>query len=137
MEKTRIGISVSLLAAGIYFLAMINTTALVLAAGYVLLFESNEWLKKSALKAVVVTIAFALIAMIVPLGSSILGVFGGIGALFGGSGYLSWPMGLSAILTGVVSVAQIVVLGLLGLRALRQNELKLSKIDALIDRHAA
>ncbi|NGZ76356.1 hypothetical protein [Saccharibacillus alkalitolerans] len=137
MEKSRVGISVGLLAAGVYFLAMVNTTALIIAAGYVLLFESNEWLKKSALKAVVVAIAFALVAMIVPLGSSILGVFGGIGALFGGSGYLAWPLGLSSILTGVISVAQIIVLGTLGLRALRQNELKLSKIDELIERHAA
>ncbi|GGN94171.1 hypothetical protein [Saccharibacillus kuerlensis] len=137
MEKTRLGVSVGMLAAAVYFLGMISTLALVIAAGYVLLYERNEWLKKSAIKASVVTIAFALLGMIVPLGSSILGVLAGLAGWFGDSVFIGWPLGLNSILSGVLSIAQIVVLGILGFRALRQQELKLSKIDSLIERHAA
>lgn len=60
MEKSKLGISVGLLAAGMYFLGMVSVLAVVVVAGYVLLREDDAWLKRSAVKAAVLAIAFAL-----------------------------------------------------------------------------
>ena len=51
MQKTRLGISVGLLGAAIYFMGLFSGYLLaVLLAGYVLLFEENSWLRKNAVK---------------------------------------------------------------------------------------
>lgn len=51
--KTKLGISVGLLGTMVYFAALFGGyTPVILLAGYVLLFEENEWLKKAAIKAV-------------------------------------------------------------------------------------
>lgn len=68
------GISVGLLAAGMYFLGMISVLALVVVAGYVLLKEDNAWLKRSAVKAAVIPIAFALLGWVPSLLSSLIGI---------------------------------------------------------------
>ena len=53
MQKTKLGISVGLLGAAIYFTGLFSGYLVaVLLAGYVLMFEENEWLRKNAVKAV-------------------------------------------------------------------------------------
>jgi hypothetical protein len=51
MQKTKFGISVVMMGAAIYFLGLINILGLLVVGGYVLLFESNVWLKKRVIKA--------------------------------------------------------------------------------------
>lgn len=131
MEKTKLGVSVGLLAAGMYFLGMVSLLALVIVAGYVLLKEDNAWLKRSAVKATVVALVFALLATIAPLFANLLGIFSGFGVFMG------WPLGLASLLNVVITLTQIIILGMLGFRALRQSEVRITKIDDMIDRHAA
>ena len=54
MEKTKLGISVALTAALLYFLGLISPIALVVAAGYVLIAEKDQWLRKSAVQALAI-----------------------------------------------------------------------------------
>lgn len=62
MQKTRLGISVGLLGAAIYFMGLFSGYLLaVLLAGYVLLFEENSWLRKNAVKAMSVMAVFSLL----------------------------------------------------------------------------
>lgn len=74
MKKTKLGISVGLLGASIYFMSMISTLGLIIMAGYVLLFEENPWLKKSAVKAVFITVAFSLISVLISMGNNLFGI---------------------------------------------------------------
>ena len=49
MQKTRLGISVGMLGAAIYLTGLFSGYVVaVLMAGYVLLFEENSWLRRSA-----------------------------------------------------------------------------------------
>lgn len=49
MEKTKLGVSVGIFGAFLYVAALFGGyIAITLLAGYVLLMESNEWLKKTA-----------------------------------------------------------------------------------------
>ncbi len=57
--KTRMGISCQLFGALLFFMGLINILGLVLLAGYILLFEENKWLKKTAVKATVIVVVFA------------------------------------------------------------------------------
>ena len=60
MQKTRLGISVGMLGATIYLSGLFGGyVAILLLAGYSLLFEENIWLKKSAVKAVALLLFFS------------------------------------------------------------------------------
>ena len=54
MQKAKLGISVGLLGAAIYFTSLFSGYLVpVILTGYVLLFEENDWLRKNAVKAMV------------------------------------------------------------------------------------
>ena len=60
MEKAKIGVSVGALAAMVYFSGICG--GLLVAAiltGYILIAESNLWLRRSAVKAIVLMIVFS------------------------------------------------------------------------------
>ena len=68
MQKTKLGISVGLLGAVLYFTGLFSGYIVaVLIAGYILLCEENEWLRKSAVKALGVMIAFSLMTTVINL----------------------------------------------------------------------
>ena len=50
MQKSKLGISVGLLGALIYFAGLINPLAMIVLVGYVLLKEENPWLRKAQLR---------------------------------------------------------------------------------------
>ena len=52
MQKTKLGLTVGLVGAGLYFLGLFSFIPAFLLAAYVLLMEDNEWLKKTAVKMV-------------------------------------------------------------------------------------
>lgn len=135
LQKTKLGISVGMLGAAMYFLGLINFLALLLVVGYVLLFESDEWLKKTAIKAAAIVIAFALLSMIISLGNDIFAVINGILSWYSPSLHVSWPMSLNTIAGGVLSGLEIIVLVVLGFKAFRQEDLKVSAIDKVIDKN--
>ena len=57
MQKTKLGISVGLLGAAIYFTSLFSGYLVpVILTGYVLLFEENDWLRKNAVKAVALSV---------------------------------------------------------------------------------
>ena len=46
-------------------MGLLGIVPLVILAGYVLLLENNEWLKRAAVKAVVIVVAFGLISVLI------------------------------------------------------------------------
>jgi uncharacterized membrane protein YbhN (UPF0104 family) len=92
MQKTKLGISVGLLGAALYFLGLLSFLGLLILSGYVLLFETNEWLRRSAVKAVAVVIGFALISMIFTFGNDIFSSINGLLSWLKVSTTLAWPI---------------------------------------------
>ena len=77
MQKAKLGISVGLLGAAIYLTALSGSLlGLLVLAGYVLLAEENAWLKRTAIKAVVTFIAFALIGVGIDVLQELVGMIG-------------------------------------------------------------
>ncbi len=62
MKKTKLGISVNLLAALVFFLTFFGgITPTLLLTGYILLKEEDAWLKKTAVKATLITLVFTIL----------------------------------------------------------------------------
>lgn len=80
MQKTKLGVSVAVLGAAMYFTGLFSGYIVaVVLAGYILLMEENEWLKKTAVKAVALMIAFSLLSTLLGL---IPGVINFIDSIF-------------------------------------------------------
>lgn len=61
MPKTKLGISVALMGAGLYFLGVFSFIPAFLLAAYVLLCEENAWLKRNAVRMVIIVVGFYLL----------------------------------------------------------------------------
>ena len=60
MQGTKLGISVGMLGAAIYFTGLFSGYIVpVLLVGYVLMFEENGWLRRSAVKAISLMVFFS------------------------------------------------------------------------------
>lgn len=136
MQKAKLGISVGLLGAAIYFTALFNGYLLpVILAGYVLLFEENEWLRKSAIKAVSVLIAFSLLVEALCLIPDVIGFIGDILAIFGLDFYIGF---LSRIVQAIVSglnIIKTVLFICLGLKALNQGTISVPVVDQIVEKY--
>ena len=83
MEKTKLGVSVGIFGAFLYVAALFGGyIAITLLAGYVLLMESNEWLKKTAVKAVATLACFSFLSLLVGLIPDAVDVITGVFNVF-------------------------------------------------------
>lgn len=136
MQKTKLGISVGLLGAAIYFAGFFGgILAAVIMAGYVLLFEENGWLKRTAVKAVALLLFFSALTALINLIPDAVKLIDSIFAIFGSSFRI---VVLTNIITAVVNlinfVKTILFIGL-GFKALNQGTIIISVIDSLIDKY--
>lgn len=135
MEKTKLDISVGLLGAILYFSGLINFLVLVILAGYVLLFENNAWLRKSAVKAVVIVIAFSVASIIIGISNSIFDILNTPLSWFRIPFRISWPLSIDSIVLRALDIIEKVILLVLGFKAFSQGSMNLGPIDNIIDRN--
>ena len=135
MQKTKIGISVGLFGAALYFIGLLSVIPLVIMAGYVLLLEHDEWLRKTAVKAVAVVVFFAVISAFIGLVSNSSSLLVDVILLFRVSIDIDWLSNILSICRTVISFIQTLLLLMLGFNALKQENIKLSFVDNAINRH--
>ena len=134
MEKTRLGISVGLLAAIMYFMGILNLLGLLLIAGYILFCEKDLWLRKSAVKAVLIYAVFAVITLILGVIDNCFGILNTmIGWLF--SFRIDFPLDLDTIVGYAASILRTVLYLVLAAMALKQNTIRIAPLDNFIDKH--
>lgn len=135
--KTRLGISVGMAAAAVYFMGLLsNYTVLVLAVGYILLVEPNPWLRKTAVKALVVCLAFSLISTVFGFLPTAVGILMDILSIFlVDLSALYAVNNLFGIVQTIISVIRTVLLLVLGFMAFNQSTIPLGPIDNLIHKH--
>lgn len=136
MQKTKLGISVALLGAGLYFMSLFSGYMVtVLLAGYVLLCEDNEWLKKAAVKAVSVMVLFSFVSAIVNLIPNVMSFIDYIISMFGGNFYIAFISNLvNAVVTALNVIEKLLLLGL-GVKALNQGTIAVPVVDGLINKY--
>lgn len=136
MQKTKLGISVGLLGAAIYFTGLFSGYLVaVVLAGYVLLCEENQWLRRSAVKAISVMIAFSFLITLVNLIPNAISVIDSIVSMFGGNFYIAFISNLvNAIVAALNIIEKLVLLGL-GVKALNQGTIAVPVVDNLINKY--
>ena len=136
MQKTKLGISVGLLGAAIYFMSLFSGYMVaVLLVGYVLLFEENEWLKKSAVKAIALMVFFSLLTAVVNLIPNVISVIDYIVSMFGGNFYIAFVANLVNAVVAALNIIQKLLLIGLGVKALNQGTIAVPVADNLINKY--
>lgn len=132
--KTKLGISVGLFAAILYFSGLVDGMVLFLLAGYALLCEDNKWLRRAAVKAMLVVVIFA-----VGYGAAgaVSDLFDALASLLNGilKVSISVPLNLDSVVIYALRCLENIMLILLGVKALRQGTVNFKIADNLIDTH--
>ena len=136
MKKSNIGISTNLFAALIYFTAFFSGwLGLLLVAGYTLLKEEDEWLKKTAVKALVLTAAFTVVPSIIGLIPDSIGVLNSFLDIFGGNVSAGVLYSIFDTIDTVIYFVEKVVFILLGINALSHKTIKIPYVDDVSKKH--
>lgn len=136
MQKTKLGISVELLAALLYFIGLINMTGLLIAAGYVLICEKDQWLKRSAVTAVVLSLVFVLVGQVIGFGSNIFGLFNSLLDNFSFIHFrISYPLHIDAFITNAAGLLEKALFVVLGVMALKHKGFQVPGIGGLLKKH--
>lgn len=134
--KAKLGISLGLLGAlsclAVYFGGY--TSAIVLL-GYVFLFEESEWLKKTVVKAVALSVCFDVLLALIGLIPSLLDWIRQFVVLFDGEFNYSVISRIFSIITSALRIVETCFFLGLGFKALSVGTIKIPFVDKLIDKH--
>lgn len=136
MKKTKLGITVGLLGAAIFLTGLLSGYFVaVVLAGYVLLFEENAWLRRSAVKAISLMIIFSLITTIINLIPNASGFIGNIVSIFNGSFSLTVLNRIAAALVSGIDIVEKILFIFLGIKALNQGTVIIPIVDNLVSKY--
>lgn len=136
MQKTKLGISVGLLGATIYFTSLVGGyTVPIFLTGYILLFEENEWLKKTSVKAVSLAVFFSLLITVLNFVPNTIDFVDSIFDIFNGDFHISFLTRLITAIIAAIEIAEKILFILLGIKALNQASISISIIDKLINKY--
>lgn len=134
--KAKLGVSVGLLGAGIYLAAIFGgLTPVILMAGYVLLFEENEWLKKSAVKAIAIVLTFAFLVTLINLIPDLLRWIATLVSVFKGTFNYNVVSSIISVITQAIEIIRTCLFLLLGAKALTQGTVAVPVVDKLINKY--
>lgn len=136
MQKTKLGISVGLLGLIIYFGSLFGGyVAAVILFGYVLLFEENPWLRKTAVKSMTLLVTFSLLSAIIGLIPDFISFINTVFNVFGSSFYLPTVSSIISVFTVALTILKTVIYIVLGLKALNQGTIAIPVVDKLINKY--
>lgn len=136
MQKTKLGISVGLMGAGLYFLGLFSFIPAFLLAAYVLLREDNEWLRRTAVRMLIIVSGFYVLLIGVDMLEEIVHI---INYVLGWIPFLNlhfdFPLNLNGIANNAILFVENLVLLLSGFKALTGGSIKVEFADKLLTKH--
>jgi len=136
LEKTKLGIPVGVFAAIIYFIAVIggynSLIVLILALGYVMMKEDNQWLKKAVFKALAIFLAYYVFVELINIfDNSILSLPYTLSN--GKIRSIKIPFNFINIIKSLASLVRYALLLFLGFGAFKQKDLPIASIDNVLN----
>ena len=130
--KTKLGISTGLLGAAVYLFAIFGGwVALIIVAGYILLFESDEWLKKAAVKAIIINMLFSVLFSIIGINA-----INTVCQILNINFFMTYvDSGIIIIVNNLFMIIQKLLLLALAFTALYNKTVPLGFIDNIITKH--
>lgn len=136
MQKTKLGISVGLMGAIAYFAGLFSGYLVaVLIFGYIMLVEDNPWLRKTAVKSIVLLVTFSALSAVIGLIPDFISFINTIFNVFGSHFSLSILTNILAVISSALSILKTVVFLVLGLKALNQGTLTIPVVDNLTNKN--
>ena len=136
VRKTALGISAGFVGAFLYLAGLFSGyVVLAIAAGYVLLKEKDQWLRRTAVKAIALTLVFSVIYEFVGLVPEFMSFLSSIVHLFKGSFDYNAVSNLVSIVQSGLKIAESIVFLYLGIGAFRQKESPMGAVEKSVDRH--
>lgn len=136
MQKTKLGISVGLMGAIAYFAGLFSGYLVaVLIFGYIMLVEDNPWLRKTAVKSIVLLVTFSALSAVIGLIPDFISFVNTIFNVFGSYFSLSVVTNILAVITSALSILKTVVFLMLGLKALNQGTLTIPVVDNMTNKN--
>lgn len=133
--KTKLGLSIGAMGALAYFASLFGGyLPLLLVAGYILIAEGDEWLRRMAIKAVTFTVAMSLLSFAVSLVPYLFNVINDVLALFDEYFYPEILSDIVSLLHTIISVAESVVLAILGIKAFSQSTIYIPVVDSVVNK---
>ncbi len=138
MQKTRLGITVGMLAATIYFSGLFSGYLLaVILAGYVLLFEGDQWLRHNAIKAVAVMLSFSLLSAFVDFVPEGLSLLNRICNLLNDSFDYSKVNQYIYLINAIIALIEKILFIILGIKAMGGRSVNVPFVDDLLKKYMA
>ena len=155
MEKSKLGISLNLFSALIYFIGAIanGLVPILIAVGYILIFEKNEKLKRTSVKAFILAVFFSVLTSLINWLSSASGnFFSMLAAISRSNNYITidnindstkfniadlFQM-IAYIMSNIsffVYICVALIMIMLGFRIYKQIDIKIKWIDKILDKH--
>lgn len=135
MQKSNMGLNVGVVGAAAYLLSLFGGyVPLLLLAGYTLLFESNGWLKRTALKAVVLTFLFSLASTAIGFVPDVIEMVHSIVVIFDGKFTVKYVSELVYALYNILGVAKVVVMVALAVKAMSGNTIIIGFVDKIVNK---
>lgn len=136
MQRTKLGISVGLMGFITYLVCYFGGyIAALIVFGYILLVENNQWLRKTVVKALVLTISFSLLSAIVGFIPGIIEFIGEVASIFNGTFYLTIVSKIITVLTSAIGLIKTIVFIILGLKALVQGTIAVPVVDEITNKN--
>ncbi|MEE0264381.1 MAG: hypothetical protein UD936_02040 [Acutalibacteraceae bacterium] len=136
MQKAKLGVSVGLVGAAIYFSGLFNgLMLLVLLAAYVLLMEENEWLRRTSVKAVSLYLMFSVLSLFIGFIPDILGLINSFVSIFGGHFSIPVVPSIISFITTALALCKTVLFAILGLKALNQGTIVIPVVDNFVNKY--
>ncbi len=136
MEKTKLGITVGLMGAILYFCGLFSGYFITIAAvAYVLLKEENKWLKKTAVKVLVLTFFFPIVHKVIGVIPDAIVFIDNIMNLFDETFTVEIVSEIITLLRNIVDITEYVVFILLGISAFSLKTIKLPLVDSIVDKN--
>ncbi len=136
MQKAKLGVSVGLLGAIIYFGCLFGGYLPgLLIVGYVLLAEENPWLRKTAVKATILLVAFSGLSWAIGLIPDLIGFINSVFNVFGSYFSIAIVTNILSVITGALSIIKTVVFFILGIKALNQGTINIPYVDDITNKN--
>lgn len=135
MQKTKLGITISGLAAAIYLTCLFGGyIPAIILTGYVLMVEENEWLRRNAVKAIVLMMIFSVLIYGINLIPNVINCFEDMARAFGVSVEERLITGIFAAVVDVVDILRTIVFLILGLKSLKMRTIIVPSAENIINK---
>ncbi len=135
MQKSNFGVSVGAVGAAMYLLSLFSGyMAALLLIAYVLLFENNTWLKRTAVKVAVITFMFSLASALVGLLPSSISTINSFLNLFDSEFYIAFVNKLVGFVNNALNLTETVLMLGLAWKALGMKTIVITPVDSFVSK---